>query len=89
MVIKIAGWVFTATLDFEDALLDALDALDQADERCRVAACRRIADALAPFKTMTDNERQDALRSLLRRGRFSEDDWDRIEAAMANHQMAD
>jgi hypothetical protein len=56
MVIEIAGWVFTATLEFESALIDTLAVLEDSDEHGRLAACQRIAEALVPFRTMSDDD---------------------------------
>ncbi len=81
--------VLTAMLNFENALIDALSELDEADAEDRLAIFQEIADALVPFKTMTVDDREFILSSLLRRGRIPEHGWDRLDEAMgalANQQ---
>jgi len=79
---SINPWVFSATLNYETGLVEALAALDEADEDGLIEARERIVDALRLFEMMTNEDRQDALMCLLRRGRISEKNWDRIEAVM-------
>jgi hypothetical protein len=79
---EISNTVFTATVDCETALIDALAALQEADADDQSAIFESIADAFAPFKTMDNDAREFALRCLLRRGRIPEEGWDRIDTAI-------
>jgi hypothetical protein len=67
-------------LEYESAILDALDRLDGTDGEAQIAACVRFVDAMEAMEATPDRDR--GLTYLVQRGRIPDFAWKRIHAAM-------
>ena len=74
--------VFAAAQEYENATLDALQALNGTDVEAQVAACVRWADAAAAIDAMPEDDYGRAGTYLTLRGRVPDHAWRLILAAM-------
>jgi hypothetical protein len=74
--------VLLAALEYEDATLEALRALDGTDSEEQVVACLRFVAALEATYALPAEEHDRGLAYLVQRGRIPDFAWMRIHAAM-------
>jgi hypothetical protein len=74
--------VLLAALEYENATLEALRALDGTDSEEQVAACLRFVAALEASYALPAKERDRGLAYLVHRRRIPDFAWMRIHAAM-------
>ena len=74
--------VLLAALEYEDATLEALRALDGTDSEEQVEACLRFVAALEATYALPAEEQDRGLAYLVQRGRIPDFAWMRIHTAM-------